>query len=722
MQQAVVYLLKIRPQLSFLLASYNLTCHSIGTADDSSGLRHRWIQQRGALMSEVTTIRANFIVVIEVQRKCTAPKITLFQLCAYYLAFLDFALHSFQRGYRLLVAFPDLPRREIKESRILGLPNLAPQTSSISLAVVSGKELTDLLADVTTIKLCRNTVKLLNNRLSSGHAAANRIPRLLPIVQATISKRKASQERRGSTWSEWSTDTSHECTQANDAPRNEAKPPWIGVRNNKLLTLSAIIAAGVLLISVFVIAFEFVADVIPLTKETKSELTKHPVALVKYYAPWCGRCKELAPHYEEAAEELKNKEPPVPLFEVNCDEETDMCNEAGVQGYPTLKVYNHGEYSEEFDGERTKDGIVTFMTLRSGSPAIEISDESLYKELLEGEDYIILLQSKKSDEIGEFEKLARKLRKFFKFVYTRSGFLSSSKDSLIQLSLPKQLETKLEDRSKTYDGPLKSADIERWIRKNAVGIAGIRDKKMKEFFKKPLLVVYTQVNFERNPSNVRYHRNRLISVAKDVDSELQFALSDSSTFADELYEMGFTAKDEGTTVIIMGENGKNYLMSDKFSVSELKKFVSDFAAGSLEPYVKSEPIPEKQEGSVMKVVGRTFEQIVFDKSKDVLVEFYAPWCGHCKALKPKYEELAKKLSKEKDVIIAAVDATANSFPSTFNVRGYPTIYWVPKASKDKPTAYEGGREVDDMLKFVAKSATDELVYYTRDGQPKQEEL
>lgn len=235
----------------------------------------------------------------------------------------------------------------------------------------------------------------------------------------------------------------------------------------------------------------------------------------------------------------------------------------------------------------------------------------------------------------------------------------------------------------------------------SVGVAGIRDKKMKEFFMKPLLVVYTQVNFERNPSNVRYHRNRLISVAKDTDSKLQFALSDTSTFADELYEMGFTAKDEGAMVVIMGEDGKNYLMSDKFgygasfelltfpfSVSELKKFVNDFVVGSLEPYIKSEPIPEKQESNVMKVVGRTFEQIVFDKSKDVLVEFYAPWCGHCKALKPKYEELAKKLSKEKDVIIAAVDATANSFPPTFNVRGYPTIYWVPKASKDKPIAYE----------------------------------
>lgn len=102
-------------------------------------------------------------------------------------------------------------------------------------------------------------LQLLNTRLSLGHAAANGIPRLLPIVQATISNHRASQEHRGSNWSEWSTDASHECTQANDAPCDEAKSLWIGVRRNKLLTFLAIIAACVLLVSVFVITFVFVA-------------------------------------------------------------------------------------------------------------------------------------------------------------------------------------------------------------------------------------------------------------------------------------------------------------------------------------------------------------------------------------------------------------------------------------------------------------------------------
>ena len=43
------------------------------------------------------------------------------------------------------------------------------------------------------------------------------------------------------------------------------------------------------------------------------------------------------------------------------------------------------------------------------------------------------------------------------------------------------------------------------------------------------------------------------------------------------------------------------------------------------------------------VVGTTFDKIVKDPTRDVLIEFYAPWCGHCKQLEPKYEQLAKEL-------------------------------------------------------------------------------
>lgn len=69
------------------------------------------------------------------------------------------------------------------------------------------------------------------------------------------------------------------------------------------------------------------------------------------------------------------------------------------------------------------------------------------------------------------------------------------------------------------------------------------------------------------------------------------------------------------------------------------------------------------------VVGETFEEIVSDPEKEVLIEFYAPWCGHCKALAPKYDELGEKLKETENLVIAKIDATANDFPSVYEVRG-----------------------------------------------------
>jgi len=116
------------------------------------------------------------------------------------------------------------------------------------------------------------------------------------------------------------------------------------------------------------------------------------------------------------------------------------------------------------------------------------------------------------------------------------------------------------------------------------------------------------------------------------------------------------------------------------------------------------------------VVAKQFNEIVNDATKDVLIEFYAPWCGHCKSLAPKYEELAEKLEDESDIVIAKMDATTNDVPKQFDVKGFPTIYFVPKGSKSSPKRYEGPREVDDFIKYLAKEATSPLKGYGRDGK------
>jgi len=75
---------------------------------------------------------------------------------------------------------------------------------------------------------------------------------------------------------------------------------------------------------------------------------------------------------------------------------------------------------------------------------------------------------------------------------------------------------------------------------------------------------------------------------------------------------------------------------------------------------------------------------------------------------------------EENVEIVKMDATANDVPAGFDVRGFPTIFWVKKG--DKPVSYSGGREVDDFVKYISKHASDELKGFDRKGTAKKTEL
>jgi protein disulfide-isomerase A1 len=77
------------------------------------------------------------------------------------------------------------------------------------------------------------------------------------------------------------------------------------------------------------------------------------------------------------------------------------------------------------------------------------------------------------------------------------------------------------------------------------------------------------------------------------------------------------------------------------------------------------------------IVGTTFKELVIDSNKDVMVMFYAPWCGHCKNLMPQWEKLADELKDVKDLMIAKIDDTANE-GTGIKVKGYPMIKFFKK--------------------------------------------
>jgi len=105
---------------------------------------------------------------------------------------------------------------------------------------------------------------------------------------------------------------------------------------------------------------------------------------------------------------------------------------------------------------------------------------------------------------------------------------------------------------------------------------------------------------------------------------------------------------------------------------------------------------------VVKLTAQNFEAEVL-RSKDLwMIEFYAPWCGHCKALAPEWESAAKKLSGKAK--LGKIDATVESkLADTYKIEGFPTIFVFSQGSKSsKPTEYDGENEAGAIYKFAMK--------------------
>lgn len=106
--------------------------------------------------------------------------------------------------------------------------------------------------------------------------------------------------------------------------------------------------------------------------------------------------------------------------------------------------------------------------------------------------------------------------------------------------------------------------------------------------------------------------------------------------------------------------------------------------------------------AVLDLITSNFDKIAL-AGKPALVEFFAPWCGHCKTLAPVYEQLAQDFAFAKDkVSIAKVDADSEkSLGKRFGIQGFPTIKFFDGKS-DKPEEYSGARDLESLTEFITK--------------------
>jgi len=453
---------------------------------------------------------------------------------------------------------------------------------------------------------------------------------------------------------------------------------------------------GLLAASVFGHDFETEESVIVGSADNFDDvLAASSHVLVEFYAPWCGHCKSLAPEYAKAAQQLEKDGSNVLLVKVDATVHGELAKEFGVGGYPTLKWFKGDRKNAmDYKGGRKEAEIVSWVTKKSGPPAVAVEGTDAATKF-KSDNEVAVVGFVSGDKLDAFNAAGDS------FDDVPFGVLDADAAAALevaegQIALLKQFD----DGRVNFEGEGSEALIAFVKAEQLPLINEFSDKTAPKIFggdlKQHNLLFAAKSAADYDTIMAAYSE-----AAKSFKGKLLFVLVDCDV-EDNKRVMEFFGITEDNCpdmrVINMEKNMAKFAPEKAdLSADGITAFVNGVLDGTIKRHLKSEEVPDNSDNAVKVIVGKNFDDIVMDPTKNVFVEFYAPWCGHCKSLAPVWEELGQKYKDHPNIVIAMSDATANEFESV-EVQGFPTLKFFPAGGEMQD--YNGGRTLDDFIKFL----------------------
>lgn len=483
-----------------------------------------------------------------------------------------------------------------------------------------------------------------------------------------------------------------------------------------------------LFLSACVIALALGADIkedngvlILTTANFDDAIKENPNLLVEFYAPWCGHCKALAPEYEKAAKTLSEDGSDIKLGKVDATVESSLGEKYQVRGYPTIKFFREGA-PVDYSGGRQAPDIVNWLKKKTGPPCVTIDTVDAAKAMIEKDEVVVIgfFKDVKSDGAQQYEKAAQGIDDL-------PFGITSNTDVFKEYDMESDgvaLFKKFDEGRNNFEGDVTAEAVGKFIASNRL----------------PLIIEFTQESAQKIfGGEIKNHI--LLFLEKPADGSakilegfrkaaegfkgkiLFITLDTSDEDNARILEFFGLKKEEcpAARLITLGEDMTKYKPeNDDLSEDAVKSFVQNFLDGKLKPHLMSEDIPADWDAKPVKIlVGKNFKEVAFDEGKAVLIEFYAPWCGHCKQLAPIWDELGEKFKDNSEIVVAKMDSTANEIEEV-KIQSFPTIKYFPKGSKEV-VDYNGERTLEGFTKFLESGGTEGAGEPEDEGEDDEEE-
>jgi len=371
-----------------------------------------------------------------------------------------------------------------------------------------------------------------------------------------------------------------------------------------------------------------------------------------------------------------------------------------------------GKTPVDYDQARKADAIINYMKKQQQPSYKELKTETEVNDFIKSKVAVLaFLKGSTGADVTTFSSVAESFRsQDYVFAFVSNPSLISHFHGKVDTV---RVYKTFDDPTTDYTGPFTTEGIVAFVKSASFPLVGeIGPENYQQYLDRGFnfLWLFYEVGAEESTSAVA----ALTAVAKNHKADLSFVKLDGVRYVEHAKHFGLSGHTPGFAIEDRGSK-KNYLFPEDKAVTSanLEAWVSDYLGGRLTANVKSEPEPADNSGPVKVVVGTSFDKIVMDSSKDVLVEFYAPWCGHCKSLAPKYEELGKSFAELPSVVIAKVDATTNDTPA--DISGFPTLIFYPSNDKKNPVTYNGERTAEAIGSWLRRQAP------TLGGKPESSE-